>query len=112
MKTDPDYRNSIKEAVSAVEAACKLVIDDPKATLGKALTKLEQRHQIHSALKHSFSSLYGYAGDGDGIRHALMEEKEVHQEDAILLLVTCSAFINYLIKKLIVNEKTVAPIDK
>ena len=28
----PDYRNSIKESISAVESICKIVTDDEKAT--------------------------------------------------------------------------------
>src|SRR5437762_964620 len=31
----PDYRNSVKEAVSAIEALCQKVTGEPKGTLGK-----------------------------------------------------------------------------
>ena len=40
-KPNPDYRNSIKESISAVEALCIAVTGDPKATLGQALKTLE-----------------------------------------------------------------------
>ena len=33
----PNYRNSIKESISAVEALCKIITENEKATLGKAL---------------------------------------------------------------------------
>lgn len=93
----PDYRNSIKESVSAVESLCKVAVDDGAVTLGKALARLERRQKLHPALKSSFSSLYGYTSDADGIRHAMMEPSAVTFSEAKLLLVTCSAFVNYLV---------------
>ena len=72
---------------------------ETSAELSKALKKLEQRTPIHGALKKGLISIYGYTSDGDGIRHALMDEPNLDQEDAIFMLVTCSAFINYLIVK-------------
>ena len=94
----PDYRNSIKESISAIEAICKDITKEPKATLGSALKTIESKSEIeiHKALKKSFESLYGYTSDADGIRHALLEEDNLEFEDAKLMLVTCSAFINYL----------------
>lgn len=40
-RQNPDYRNSIKESISAVESICKVVTNDEKATLGKALKLLK-----------------------------------------------------------------------
>src|ERR1051326_1565080 len=42
-RTSPDHRNSIKESISAVEAACRIVTADPNATLGPPVNKLEDR---------------------------------------------------------------------
>jgi hypothetical protein len=99
-RKSPDYRNSIKESVSAVESMCKLITGDDKATLGAALKKLENKVTLHPALKKAFENLYGYTSDADGIRHALLEESHLELEDAKFMLVTCSAFINYLKAKL------------
>lgn len=97
----PDYRNSMKESISAVESLCQKLTGDKGATLGKALKLLEQREQIHPALKSSFNTLYGYTNDSDGIRHAITDDsKEVDFLDAKYMLVTCSAFINLMIGKL------------
>lgn len=97
----PDYRNSIKESISAVEALCRLITSDENAsTLAKALNVLEAQHRLHPALKASFSSLYGYTSDADGIRHSMMSEQNLAFEDAYYMLVTCTAFINYLIAKI------------
>lgn len=98
-KKSPDYRNSIKESISAVEAICRLISDDENATLGQALKVVEDKVGLHGALKRGFSSLYGYTSSADGIRHALLEEAKLNFEDAKFMLVSCSAFINYLISK-------------
>ncbi len=96
-RQNPDYRNSIKEAISAVEAYCCILTGDSKATLGKALTQIEKTHKIHNAMKSSFSALYGYTSDSGGIRHSLLEDDiDVTLEDAKFMLISCSAFINYL----------------
>lgn len=100
-KKTPDYRNSIKESISAVEALCQLIACDPKAELGKALKILKEMIPIHGALEQGFIKIYGYTSDGDGIRHAMLEESSLDQEDALFMLVSCSAFINYLQAKAI-----------
>lgn len=96
-RKNPDYRNSIKESISAVESICQIITDDKKATLGTALKKIEEMFKIHPALKSAFSSLYGYTSDKDGIRHSLLEKSNLTFDDAKYMLVTCSAFINYLL---------------
>jgi len=92
----PDYRNSIKESISAVESIAKEISSNPKAKLGEALNVIEREKKLHPALKEAFSKLYGYTNDADGIRHALMEESTLTAADAKFFLVSCSAFINYL----------------
>ncbi|MFW9879457.1 MAG: AbiJ-NTD4 domain-containing protein [Candidatus Thorarchaeota archaeon] len=98
-KNDPDYRNSIKESISAVESICKILTEKPKATLGEALKKIEEKVEIHPALKSGFDKLYGYASAQGGIRHSLLDLKDIDFEDAKFMLVSCSAFINYLKEK-------------
>lgn len=100
-RESPDYRNSIKESILAVEAICQLITDNPKATLGDALKEIGKAKKVdlHPALKGAFNSLYGYTSDAEGIRHALLDEPNLHSEDAKFMLVSCSAFINYLIAK-------------
>lgn len=97
----PDYRNSIKESISAVESVCMVLVGDSSASLGKALKRLEDNGiKIHQSLKSGFSSIYGYTSDEGGIRHAMIEEGAVvTQEDALFMLVSCSAFCHYLQQK-------------
>lgn len=93
----PDYRNSIKESISAVEAMCALITGQQKSDLAAALKALEQRAGLHGALRSAFNSLYGYTSDANGIRHALLEEPNLTFDDAKFMLVACSAFVNYLL---------------
>lgn len=96
-RENPDFRNSIKEAISAVESLCVIITGDNDTTLGKALSEIESKYKIHGALKSAFSSLYGYTSDSGGIRHSLLEDDIlVTMEDAKFMLVSCSAFVNYL----------------
>lgn len=97
-----DYRNSIKESISAVEAFCREKTGED--TLGKALNKLESNGIIiPKLLKTAFDKLYAYTNQPDtGIRHALMDDEGSYVpqvEEALFMLVSCSAFINYLNKK-------------
>lgn len=101
-RPEGDYRNSIKESISAVEAFCREKTGEN--TLGKALNKLEKNGIVFpDVLKYAFDKLYAYTNQPDaGIRHALMDDTGVYTpkaEEAIFMLVSCSAFINYLNKK-------------
>lgn len=98
-KEHPDYRNSIKESISAVEALCRELTGE--STLGKALNQLEsQGITIQSQLKEAFKKLYAYTNQPDtGIRHSLMDDDATYHpsyNEAYFMLVSCSAFINYL----------------
>jgi len=95
----PDFRNSIKESISAVESICQIITGEAKTELGKTLKVLKDKLPIHGALEQGFIKIYGYTSDSDGIRHAMMDESNLDQEDALFMLVSCSAFINYLIAK-------------
>lgn len=91
----PDFRNSIKESISAVESFASITLETDKGTLGQLLKKLEEDIGLHPALKTAFSNLYGYSSDEGGIRHALTELDKTDFHDAKFMLVACSALINY-----------------
>lgn len=97
-RNNPDYRNSIKESISAVESLAKKLVGDDKATLGQALKILETKHNLHGSLKSAFLTLYGYTSDASGIRHALLDNAAAPTKaDARFMLICCSAFINFAI---------------
>lgn len=94
-----DYKNCIKESISAVEALCRVIVKNEKATLSDAIRQLEScRIHIHPTLKAALSKLYAYTSDEGGIRHAEgITENEVTFDEAKFMLVSCCAFTNYLI---------------
>ena len=98
-RRNPDYRNSIKESISAVESLAKIISGDPKAELGPALDAIEAKTPFHGALRAGFKSLYGYTSDEGGIRHALLDSPSVDFADAKYMLATCAAFVNFLVTK-------------
>lgn len=81
-RQNPDYRNSIKESISAVEAMAKIISGKDKAELGDALVALEKTGKLHGALRRGYAALYGYTSDANGIRHALMEEQNLSADEA------------------------------
>ncbi len=95
----PDYRNSIKESISAVEAIAQILSGDPQAELGKALKSMKTGVPVRGAFRSALMSLYGYTSDAEGIRHALTDEPSLDAADAKFMLVICSAFVVYLIQK-------------
>ncbi len=98
-RKSPDYENSIKESISAVEAMC-CIINGKDSTLNDAIKKLKNSGvHIHRALENAFISLYGYTCDEKGIRHAGTDFVNAPAEDAKYMLISCSAFVNYIIEK-------------
>lgn len=98
-RQNPDYRNSIKESISAVEALCREITGE--STLDKALPALTKKGvEIPNMLRKSFEHFYHFTNDKNGIRHALMDEEQIGFEEAKYMLVLCSAFVNYLQAKL------------
>ncbi len=97
-RTTPDYRNSIKESISAVEVYCRKITG--ANTLGNALKELNTAGIIiPSTLKEALTKLYTFTNGKDGIRHALMDEAKVGKAEAYFMLIACSSFINYLKSK-------------
>lgn len=101
-RPNPDVRNSIKESISAVEAVCRELTGEN--TLGQALKRLEDNGVvIHKMLNDEFTKFYAYTNNPDsGIRHALMDNDGTYvptKDEAYYMLVSCSAFVNYLRRK-------------
>ncbi|PYV16609.1 MAG: hypothetical protein DMG21_11065 [Acidobacteria bacterium] len=95
-RKSPDYRYSVKESISAVEAACRVLAGKPKAQLTDLLRKVKDTVGLHPALEKAFVSMYGYTSDEQGVRHSLLDESNLTFEDAKFMLVSCAAFVNYL----------------
>ena len=92
-----DYQNSIKESITAVESLAKIITKQEKdlASYIKAMDI-----DLNRQFKTSMINLYGWTCKEDGIRHGhTKEELKTSFEEAKYMLVSCSAFVNYLIAK-------------
>lgn len=96
-KNKPDYRNSIKESISAVESMSKFYSQKKSATLGDLIMYIDKKSsdKIPPTLKEAFKKLYGYTNEEKGIRHGMLDKSKLSFHDALFMLVVCSAFINY-----------------
>jgi hypothetical protein len=99
-RDNPDYRNSIKESISAVESMAKIATGESKGTLADALRALFKQGDLHASLRDGFLKLYGYTSDEGGIRHAILEEPNITSADARYFLMSCTSFTNYLKEQL------------
>ncbi|MDR1087632.1 MAG: hypothetical protein LBL16_05330 [Endomicrobium sp.] len=92
---DSDFRNSIKESISAMEYVVRDITG--ASTLGEGLKKLKEGEKINSYFIKAFHKLYAYTNSEGGIRHANMNDNNnVYFEEAKFMSVACSAFINYI----------------
>lgn len=96
-RNNPDYRNSIKESISAVETICRKLTGE--STLDRALKKIDSKLHFNNQFKQGLEKLYHYTNGEDGIRHAIMEDSTISFDEAKFMLVSCSAFVNYLTAK-------------
>lgn len=93
-----DYKNSIKESVLSLECLLNIVLEQKGLVLSNALNLYFKNVDIHPALKESLSKLYAFASDSSGIRHDTNKiDYNVGFNEAKLILVTVSGFINYII---------------
>lgn len=67
-RKNPDYRNSIKESISAVESLAKVITKDENASLGSALKELKKKNVFHKAFLDGLEKLYGYTSDPNGTK--------------------------------------------
>lgn len=92
------YAKSVAESISAVEAIVRHLT--AAQTLGDGLKTLEAKgHPIHPALKDGWLKIYGYTSNENGIRHGSVIDSEIDEPLATYFLVSCSAFINLLLKE-------------
>lgn len=96
----PDYENSVKEAVCAVEAAAKSLFPIAKSsTLGDFIKWLSNTSDIEvpKALMQTLSGIYGFRNGGDGIAHGGANGGRATVEVAEYILAVCASQIIYLV---------------
>jgi hypothetical protein len=97
-KENPDFRNSIKESISAVESVV-FILSRQNKSFATSIRVVGKDLGLHRALQGGLIQIYGYTSDEHGIRHALKHQSNSDVNDAKFMLVSCSASVNYLISK-------------
>lgn len=94
-----DYRNAVKEAISALETTLKIALKNDKIKLKDALNEISKRNKMHRAFKDGISNLFGFNSDSGGVRHGLKEEDLIIDYSTAKLLVNIYInFINYIVE--------------
>ena len=94
-RENPDYQNSIKESILAVEAIAQEITGKQKS-----LNALTQSLPIHSHFQAGLTELYNWTSTDGGMRHASSDKTlPPSKNTARFMLVTCSAFVNYIISE-------------
>lgn len=97
-KENPDYINSIKESISAVESTVNTLSGKTNVALNRCLNNLP--YDIDNIFKQAIVKMYSWTSSSDGIRHGITKDEiKSSFAEAKYMLVICSAFVNYLIEK-------------
>ncbi len=98
--TKPDFENTVKEAVCAVEATGKMLFPMAKAsTLGDLIkwfgtTKLVS---VPKALTQTLTGIYAFRNGAEGVAHGATTGGRVSAEVAEYVLAVCASQIIYLV---------------
>lgn len=69
--TNPDYENTVKEAVCTVEAVARVLFPEAGTTLGDIINSISgsNENQIPKTIGKTFHGLYGFRNGGEGVAH-------------------------------------------
>jgi hypothetical protein len=98
-RPDPNYEDSVKQSWCAVESGLWIAIGD-RPELSPTLRRFQEMYgQLHPCLPQVILKLHGYASDEEGVRHAATGPAQVGEAEARMMLVTCSAMMNFIMRK-------------
>lgn len=92
----PDYENSIKESISAVESCLMVLLNRPNSTLGKIIKEAE----LDPDIERLISQAYGYASNRAFVRHGGTEPSTLGKAEAEFFLEFAASSIVYLTSRL------------
>jgi len=81
-QSPPDGLRAARAAVSSLEGIARIVVGDPKATLGDCIKSLRAQQHIDGATAKSLESLWGFSSDSPGIRHGATARVELPVAEA------------------------------
>lgn len=92
----PDFENSIKESISAVESCLMVLLNEPSGTLGKII----KRANLDPDIERLVSQAYGATSNKAFVRHGGIVESGLTQAEAEFFLEFAATSIVYITKKL------------
>lgn len=92
----PDFENSVKESISAVESTLKVLLDQPSSTLGKLLKDAG----LDSDVERLISQAYGYTSNRDFVRHGGTKPSTLTKAEADFFLDFAASSIVYISARL------------
>lgn len=98
----PDYENSIKESISAVESCLMVLLNKPTGTLGKII----KRAGLDSDIERLISQAYGYTSNRAFVRHGGTTASTLTQAEAEFFLEFAASCIVYITSKLKQSKPT------
>lgn len=88
----PDFENSIKESVNAIESTLMILLNQPNGTLGKLIKTAGLDPDIEKLV----SQAYGLASNKDFVRHGGVESQNISQLEAEFFLEFSASTIIYI----------------
>lgn len=99
---DDSIRTSIKESISAVEAAFEELVGTRCGSIDAYLKEAEKRKlsiELHPCFQKGLGNFYSYTSDARGIRHALNEDGAAPtRNDALFMVTICSAAVSMMLR--------------
>lgn len=95
----PDYLNSVKESVGAVEGIARIACNEPKKTLSDLIPHLRQQHLSHPAMSKILDAIYAVRSDEPGAAHAAHKTSSFEYADAEFILNVSASVIIYLMRQ-------------
>jgi hypothetical protein len=92
----PDFENSVKESVNAVESCLMILLKEPKGTLGKIIKSAK----LDPDIERLISQAYGYASNRSFVRHGGTSASTLTQAEALFFLEFTGSCIVYVTTKL------------
>ena len=95
----PDLDGAVAGAVGAVEALARIVVGDPKPTLGECIKRLRGKGTIDAPLLKGFEEIWGASSETEGVRHFGGGGQKLTPEVAQYLIATAGACLALLMAR-------------
>lgn len=94
--SNPDFENSIKESISAIESCLMILLNEPNGTLGKII----KQAGVDSDIERLISQAYGYTSNKAFVRHGGTAASTLTKAEAEFFLEFAATSIVYITAKL------------